>query len=74
MLRGTNIKRSRLCAFCKHWYDPANLAIRPQNTVAGAWLYEDSVWNICQLYNAKKKSRYGLCEIYVKNLIFFFYP
>lgn len=64
MLRGTNIKTSKLCAFCKYWYDPANLAIRPQNTKAGAWQYDDTTWNICQLHGTKRRSGMG-CVKYI---------
>lgn len=59
MLRVTNIRFSKLCAFCKYWYDPTNLAIRPQNTVAGTWQYEDNIWNICQLRGTKSRSGGG---------------
>lgn len=64
MLRGTNIKHSKICAFCKYWYDPMNLAIRPQNTVAGAWQYEDSIWNVCRLHGTKRSAGAG-CVKYV---------
>jgi len=25
-----NVKTTKRCAFCKHWYDPANSAIEPK--------------------------------------------
>ena len=28
-----NIKNTKICAFCKYWYDPTNSAIKPKNTV-----------------------------------------
>lgn len=29
MLNIANIRNTRVCAFCKNWYDPANSAIQP---------------------------------------------
>lgn len=26
-----NIEKTKKCAFCKHWYDPSNNAIKPRN-------------------------------------------
>ena len=39
-LDGNKIKR---CAFCKHWYDPANQYIKPQDPRHGFWKFEDGV-------------------------------
>ena len=65
MIKTFNIKTlSKLCAFCQYWYDPTNAAITPKNPVAGFWEYDDSVWNICQKYGAKKRSGMS-CSNYV---------
>jgi len=32
-----NVKCSKHCAFCKHWYDPAWSAINPVKPTAGMW-------------------------------------
>ena len=57
MMQIFNVKsKSRLCAFCKYWYDPANLAITPQNVIGGFWRYDDQIWNMCLKNNMRKRS------------------
>lgn len=68
MKRGFNVKtHSRLCAFCKHWYDPTNSAISPRNPVAGFWEYDDKAMNVCKVYGAKKPAG-ASCMQYVCKL------
>ena len=67
MLRSTNIRSSKICAFCKYWYDPANTAIIPQNVKGGFWQYDDTIWNICQLYGTKRRSGMG-CVKYIPKI------
>jgi hypothetical protein len=43
----TNIKSQKHCAFCKYWYDPANVAIRPKNPRIGTWEYDRSARAKC---------------------------
>ncbi|MBR3722502.1 MAG: hypothetical protein IKN12_07010 [Selenomonadaceae bacterium] len=64
MMRGTNVKHSKICAFCKNWYDPTNSAIVPRNTVGGFWEYDDSVWNICKQYGTKRSAGSGCNKFY----------
>ena len=64
MLRSTNIKNSKICAFCKYWYDPANQHIVPRNVVNGFWQFEDTAWSVCQLYGTKRRSGMG-CVKYI---------
>jgi len=57
MMQTFNVKsKSRLCAFCKYWHDPANTAITPQNVVGGFWQYDDQAWNVCKKNGFKKRS------------------
>lgn len=44
----------KVCAFCKHWYDPANSAIRPRNVRAGIWEYDDTVKRDCMQCKFKR--------------------
>lgn len=37
-----NIKHAKKCAFCKHWYDPANSNITPKNPKLGMWQINDT--------------------------------
>lgn len=45
--RNSSIKK---CAFCKHWYDPTNSAIRPCSG-KGIWEYDGSIRNKCREKN-----------------------
>ena len=36
---------ARNCAFCQHWYDPTNAAIRPKQGVF--WEYDTEATNKC---------------------------
>lgn len=36
-----NIKTTKKCAFCKHWYDPTNSAIAPKSPAIGLWEIKD---------------------------------
>ena len=53
-----NAKNNRLgrCAFCKHWYDPTNAAIRPKYIKAGMWEFDEKAESACQKTGVKKKS------------------
>lgn len=50
-MSNTNIKTTKKCAFCKHWYDPTNSAISPQNPRANVWKIEDESKKMCLLKN-----------------------
>lgn len=51
-----NVKYTRICAFCKNWYDPANAAISPVSPSAGVWEYDRGASNMCLKTNLKKQS------------------
>ena len=36
-----NVKFSKRCALCKHWYDPTNSAIAPKAAIIGLWEIKD---------------------------------
>lgn len=44
-----NIKSTRICAFCRNWYDPANAAIVPKAPQAGFFEYDHNARNKCML-------------------------
>ena len=48
-----NIKTNRTvkCAFCRHWYDPTNVAICPKNPAAGLWEYDSRMKSKCSMKN-----------------------
>ena len=47
-LRGNTNKK---CAFCRHWYDPANQYIQPKTPSMGIWQYESTAKCTCLLKN-----------------------
>ena len=57
-MQSYNVKNNRMghCAFCKHWYDPTNSAIRPKNIKAGMWEFDDKAENPCQKTGQKRKA------------------
>lgn len=50
MLANEKNSSIRRCAFCKHWYDPTNSAIRPKGG-KDMWEYDTSVRNKCREKN-----------------------
>ncbi len=48
-LKIANIKSTRICAFCRNWYDPANAAIVPKAPQAGFFEYNHNARNKCML-------------------------
>ena len=64
-----NIKHMKKCAFCKHWYDPANAAIAPKAPSIGLWEIKDinsknlcCKRNVAMVANASCSSDY-LCKL-----------
>lgn len=52
-LMNLNHPDSHKCAFCKHWYDPMNQAIRPKAPIVGFWEYDPLAENQCMVRNMK---------------------
>ena len=42
-----NIEKTKKCAFCKHWYDPSNGAIKPRNPHFNQWEFDDQSRKMC---------------------------
>ena len=40
-----HVPEKKICAFCRHWYDPTNSAIRPKN--GGFWEFDNNVRKRC---------------------------
>lgn len=47
MSSAANVKISKMCAFCKHWYDPTNSAITPKAPQIGLWQYDEKAVHKC---------------------------
>ena len=41
-----NIK-TRMCVFCKYWYDPTNESISPKAPQIGLWEYDEKAKRKC---------------------------
>ena len=46
----------KVCAFCKHWYDPSNSAIRPKNIRVQQWEYDHEAESVCMDCKFKRKT------------------
>ena len=46
-MKTVNIKSVKKCAFCKHWYDSTNSAIKPRNPKINQWEYNDKAKCMC---------------------------
>ncbi len=58
-----NPKHNRICAFCRHWYDPANSCIQPQTPIR--WLYDRTAKKLCLKRNVPMQSWAGAsCRYY----------
>ena len=59
-----NHKGSGKCAFCKHWYDPTNSAIRPKAPQIGLWEFDPHMKNVCLLHNGSERPAFASCPKY----------
>lgn len=57
-----NIKHTKKCAFCKHWYDPTNSAIVPKSPNIGLWAIRDTNQKcLCRQKNIQMPAN-GFCS------------
>lgn len=42
-----NLKTQKFCAFCKHWYDPANSHINPVTPKFALWEFDPKAKSMC---------------------------
>ncbi|MCD7855082.1 MAG: hypothetical protein LUG66_05660 [Clostridiales bacterium] len=50
-----NINSSKICAFCKHWFDPACTAIQPVAPRSGLWEVDANIKKQCLKRNGIEK-------------------
>lgn len=67
MMHPTSIKTTKLCAFCKYWYDPTNQYIQPSNPSCYMWKYETSAKCMCMKKNIQMEAGFN-CSQYVCKL------
>jgi len=58
-----DIKKTKKCAFCTHWYDPSNQAIRPKVPKINLWEFDGLADNMCQKKNHNTKAQF-FCNQY----------
>lgn len=59
----TRNSKSKVCAFCEHWYDPGNSAISPTNQ-RNFWKVNTDVKNKCLERNSMQKANATGCNKY----------
>lgn len=50
-----NVTQCHKCAFCTHWYDPANSHIQPKSQRIGIWLYDHQAKSYCDVKRIEMK-------------------
>ena len=56
MKRTISIRVDHCCAFCQHWYDPMNSAIRPIRPQNAVWEYDEQEVRYCQKMRLDRKA------------------
>ena len=62
-------KKTRICAFCEHYYDPANSVISPVKNNAIMWEYEKNVKKPCMARNNMEVSSSHTCSKFQSKLL-----
>lgn len=52
-----NVKVSKMCAFCRYWYDPSNLTIEPKSPTIGLWKYDSKAKKKCNINGLNMPAR-----------------
>ena len=55
MWKIVNIKLTKLCCVCKHWWDPGCSALRPKNT-GDFWEFDFSARRTCTVRKSQQPS------------------
>lgn len=51
-----NLNVSKMCAFCKHWYDPTNECIAPKAPTIKVWSYDNTAIRQCTKRGIRTRS------------------
>lgn len=57
MKASINANIAKICAFCKHWHDPAFLLIKPKQAQANVWEFDTQSKALCLKYNILKQAQ-----------------
>ena len=58
MIVNAKAESIKKCAFCRHWYDPTNSAIRPRSAAVGLWEFDPAVTKPCAVRPGERKAFY----------------
>ncbi len=61
-----NIKTTKICAFCKNWFDPACSAVNPVTPVSGWWEVDNTVKKLCLKRNGVMRRSDNYCGDFEK--------
>ncbi|MBQ8188563.1 MAG: hypothetical protein IJZ44_02175 [Lachnospiraceae bacterium] len=61
-----NLKVNRMCAFCKHWYDPTNETIQPKAPAIGVWEYDAKACRKCIVKGLNMPARASCSKYEIK--------
>ncbi|MCD8090151.1 MAG: hypothetical protein LUD81_05925 [Clostridiales bacterium] len=64
-----NMKTAKICAFCKHWFDPACSAIKPVSPVSGLWEVDGTMKKACLKRNGIERKADFSCSNFEKKSI-----
>ena len=62
-----NLNVNKMCAFCKHWYDPTNECIAPKAPAIKMWLYDNTAIRQCIKRGVRTKAN-ASCPKYESKL------
>jgi hypothetical protein len=51
-----DVKKTKMCTFCKHWSDLSNSNIKPKSADGRIWEYEPSTFCICSQGKGKRRA------------------
>lgn len=63
LMETCNIRSKNICGFCKNWFDPDDVAIKPKDEKIGIWEYDENASNMCLKINLNRKS-WNSCSKY----------
>lgn len=55
-MKYANAKTTKICAYCRNWYDPGNSHIKPKNVVSGMYQYDDKAKEPCAVLGLRRPS------------------
>jgi hypothetical protein len=64
--RLVDIRTVKVCAFCKHWYDPTNSAISPK--IGHLWEFDTEMYAKCMKNNLMRRISFQVCNMFERKM------